>query len=201
MISACTDRGDLVILQLMTKCRQIFDAAWIRRATNRIAQQVLELNGGAGGLVMVGLHTHGVSIARRLAAAVKQLEGSEVPVGTMDITLYRDDVGMRPGGPHLPAPEGTDIPFDITGKTVILVDDVLNTGRSIRAALDELVDLGRPEKIQLVGLIDRGGRQLPIRPDFIGRKVTIDDDEKIVVHLGGPEGTDEVVVTGKESGA
>ena len=150
-------------------------------------------------MVIVGLHVHGVFIARRLAEAMRVLEGSDVPVGTMDITLYRDDVGMREGGPHLPVRQGTDVPFDITDKTVILVDDVLNTGRSIRAALDQLMDLGRPSKIQLAGLIDRGGRQLPIRPDFVGRKVTVHDDEVIRVLLTESDDRDEVVVVNTNS--
>lgn len=181
----------------MAEAKAILDANWIRRAINRIAQQIVELNGGADDLAIVGLHTHGVFIAERLAKAVNEQEGADVPVGTMDITLYRDDVGMRPGGPHLPARGGTSIPFDVTDKIVIVVDDVLNTGRSIRAALDQLMDLGRPRKIQLAGLIDRGGRELPIRPDFVGRKVTIRDDEVIRVRLAELDDDDEVVVTGK----
>jgi len=177
--------------------KRLLDAAWIQRAINRIAQQILELNGGAEAVAIVGLHTHGVFIARRLAAVIEGLEGVKVPVGTMDITLYRDDVGLRAGGPRLPAPEGTQIPFDVTEKVVVLVDDVLNTGRSIRAALDQLMDLGRPHKIQLVGLVDRGGRELPIRPDFVGRKVTIHDDENVCVCLTEADGADEVVVVKK----
>ena len=178
----------------MTEPRQLLDAAWIERAIRRIAQQIVELNGGAEPLVMVGLHTHGAFIARRIADAIRRLEGAEVPVGTMDITLYRDDVGIRASGPHLPRREGTDIPFDISDKIVVLVDDVLNTGRSIRAALDQLMDLGRPRKIQLVGLIDRGGRELPIRPDFVGRKVTVGDDEIVRVRLTEQDDADEVQV-------
>ena len=181
----------------MAEAKTILDASWIRRAINRIAQQIVELNGGADDLVIVGLHTHGVFIAERLAKAVNEQEGADVPVGTMDITLYRDDVGIRTGGPRLPAREGTRIPFDVTDKIVIVVDDVLNTGRSIRAALDQLMDLGRPRKIQLAGLIDRGGRELPIRPDFVGRKVTTRDDEVIRVRLAERDGADEVVVADK----
>jgi pyrimidine operon attenuation protein / uracil phosphoribosyltransferase len=173
-----------------------FDAASIKRAINRMAQEIVEWNSGAGELVIVGLHTNGVFIARRLAAAIKEHEAVEVPVGTMDITFYRDDVGMREDGPRLPH-GGTDIPFDITDRVVVLVDDVLNTGRSIRAALDQLMDLGRPSKIQLAGLVDRGGRELPIRPDFVGRKMTIRDDENVRVHLTEVADTDEVVVVPK----
>ena len=181
----------------MSKPRTIMDADSIKRATARIAQQIVEWNGSAKNLVIVGLYTHGVHLAHRLAALIKEAEGTDVPVGTMDITLYRDDVGMREHGPHLPVREGTNIPFDISDKTVVLVDDVLNTGRSIRAALDQLMDLGRPQKIQLVGLIDRGGRELPIRPDFVGRKLTVEDNEVVRVHMVEQDGLDEVVVERK----
>ena len=186
-------------LRSMGTPKKIMDAADIGRAIRRIAQQVVEANGGAADLVIVGIHTQGVFIAERLAAAIGEAEGLAVPLGTMDITLYRDDVGMRAGGPALPHRAGTRIPFDITGKIVILVDDVLNTGRSIRAALDQLMDLGRPKKIQLVGLIDRGGRELPIRADFVGREVTIADDEAVRVRMAGAEGDEEVVVAPKEA--
>ncbi len=182
----------------MAETRQLFDATWIGRAINRIAHQIVEQNEGAEGLVAVGLHTHGVFLARRIAATIEDEEGVEVPVGTMDITLYRDDVGIRSRGPHLPRREGTDIPFDISDRTVILVDDVLHTGRSIRAALDQLMDLGRPRKIQLAGLIDRGGRELPIRPDYVGRKVTIGDDENVRVMLTESDESDVVTVVPRE---
>ena len=182
----------------MADSHTILDAGAIKRAIKRIAQQVVEANGGAADLVIVGLHTQGVFIAQRLATAIGECENVDVPLGTMDITLYRDDVGMRAAGPALPTRGGTDIPFDITDKTVVLVDDVLNTGRSIRAALDQLMDLGRPRKIQLAGLVDRGGRELPIRPDFVGREVTIADDENVSVRLDGPEGEDEAVIIRKE---
>ncbi len=181
----------------MADTKQILDAAEVKRAVNRIAQQIVEVNGGARELVFVGLHTHGVFLAQRIAKAIDEAENTNIPVGTMDITLYRDDVGLRDDGPYLPIREGTNIPFDITEKTVILVDDVLYTGRSIRAALDQLMDLGRPRKIQLVGLIDRGGRELPIRADFIGRKVTIGDDEIVRVRLTERDETDEAVIVPK----
>ena len=185
----------------MGKASTILDADWIKRAIARVAHEIVELNGGADQLVIVGLHTNGVFLARRITKTIGEVEGLEPPVGTMDITLYRDDVGIRPGGPHLPERQGTNIPFDITDKTVILVDDVLNTGRSIRAALDQLMDFGRAKKIQLAGLVDRGGRELPIRPDFVGRKVTIGEDENIRVRLVEQEGVgaDEVLVVGKKT--
>jgi len=182
----------------MATSRKVLDAEAIKRGIKRIAHQVVEANGGADALVVVGIHTQGVFIARRLADAINESEETDVPVGTMDITLYRDDVGIRAAGPALPARGGTDIPFDITDKVVVLVDDVLNTGRSIRAAMDQLMDLGRPKKIQLVGLVDRGGRELPIRPDFVGRKVTIADDETVSVRLDGPAEEHEAVVIAKE---
>jgi len=182
----------------MANPTKILDAESMKRAISRIAQQVLESNGGAESLVVVGLHTHGVFIARRIAAAIRHLEGADVPVGTMDITFYRDDVGMREAGPRLPTREGTDIPFDITDRIVVLVDDVLHTGRSIRAALEQLMELGRPRKIQLAGLIDRGGRELPIRADFIGREISIRDDENVSVRMSDIDGTDEVLLVDKE---
>ena len=178
----------------MSKPRVIMDADSIKRAVARVAQQIVEFNGSANDLVIVGLHTHGVFLAQRLASLINQAEGTHVPVGTMDITLYRDDIGVRESGPHLPVRQGTDIPFDISEKIVVLVDDVLHTGRSTRAALDQLMDLGRPKKIQLVGLIDRGGRELPIRPDFVGRELTVADDELVRVHLVELDDADEVVI-------
>jgi pyrimidine operon attenuation protein/uracil phosphoribosyltransferase len=183
----------------MAEPKEVLDAQWIKRAVARLAQQIVELNGGAEELVFVGLQTHGVYLARRLAAMVSETEGMATPVGTMDITLYRDDVGMRAGGPHLPTREGTNIPFDITEKVVVLVDDVVHTGRSIRAALDQLMDLGRPRKIQLVSLVDRGGRELPIRPDFVGREITVRNDELIRVRLTERDKVDEVVVESRDA--
>ncbi len=191
----------MITYRLMADSKQILDAEEIKRAVNRIAQQIVEANGGTRNLVFVGLHTHGVFLARRIAKAIEQAEGTNIPVGTMDITLYRDDIGFRDDGPHLPVREGTNIPFDITEKTVVLVDDVLHTGRSTRAALDQLMDLGRPRKIQLVGLIDRGGRELPIRADFVGRKVTVGDNEIVRVRLTERDEADEVVVVPRHTGS
>ncbi len=179
----------------MAEPKAILDADDIQRAIRRIAQQVVEFNGGAEDLVIVGVHTQGVFIAQRIAAAINDAEDMDAPLGTMDITLYRDDVGMRSAGPAIPARGGTDIPFDITDRIVVLVDDVIHTGRSIRAAMDQLMDLGRPKKIQLVGLIDRGGRELPIRPDFVGREMSIAEEEDVRVRLDVPEGEQAVVVT------
>src|SRR5690349_23555845 len=142
---------------------QVLDDAALDRALTRIAHEILEHNDGAKDLAFVGLRTRGVTLAQRLAAKLATIDGATVPVGTLDITLYRDDLGMR----GTPVIRGTDIPFSIKDKTVILVDDVLFTGRTIRAALDAIIDLGRPTAIQLACLIDRGHRELPIRPDYI----------------------------------
>src|ERR1041384_6415929 len=144
---------------------QVLDDAALDRALTRIAHEILERNGGAKDLAFVGLRTRGVTLAQRLQAKLAAIDGAQLPVGTLDITLYRDDLDMR-GAPVI---RGTDIPFSIKNKTVVLVDDVLYPGRTIRAALDALIDLGRPQSIQLAILIDRGHRELPIRPDYIGK--------------------------------
>src|SRR6266516_7868766 len=146
---------------------EVLDTAALDRALTRIAHEILEKNGGAKDLAFVGLRTRGVSLAHRLAAKIAHIDGTTLPVGTLDITLYRDDLGMR----GTPVIRGTDIPFSIKDKTVILVDDVLFTGRTIRAALDALIDLGRPKMIQLAILVDRGHRELPIRPDYVGKNL------------------------------
>src|SRR2546425_6164259 len=139
----------------------VLDDAALDRALTRIAHEILEKNGGASEVAFVGLRTRGVTLAHRLAAKIAQIDGAALPVGTLDITLYRDDLGLR-GAPLI---RGTDIPFSIKNKTVILVDDVLFTRRTVRAALDAIIDLGRPKASQLAILIDRGHRELPIRPD------------------------------------
>src|SRR5437879_4058606 len=144
---------------------QVLDDAALDRALTRIAHEILERNGGAKDLAFVGLRTRGVTLAHRLAAKIAAIDGANLPVGTLDITLYRDDLDMR----GAPVVRGTDIPFSIKNKAVVLVDDVLFTGRTIRAALDALIDLGRPLMIQLAILIDRGHRELPIRPDYVGK--------------------------------
>jgi pyrimidine operon attenuation protein / uracil phosphoribosyltransferase len=162
----------------------------IRRAVARLAHEIVERNHGVDDLVLVGLRTRGVPLAHRLQKAIADFEGSSVPLGDLDITLYRDDVHRR--APRSLSP--TSIPVDISDKTVILVDDVLYTGRTIRAALDALIDLGRPRAIQLVCLVDRGHRELPIRPDYVGKNVPTSRDEKVAVRLEEIDGTDEVVL-------
>jgi pyrimidine operon attenuation protein/uracil phosphoribosyltransferase len=152
----------------------------------------MERNGGAEGVVIVGLHTRGVTIANRLAAYIKEFEGESIPVGTLDIGLYRDDLA---GGAR-PLMRSTVIP-DIQGERVVLVDDVLFTGRSIRAAMDALNDFGRPKEIQLAVLVDRGHRELPIRADYVGKNVPTSLDEEVQVYLSETDGSDEVVLLRK----
>jgi pyrimidine operon attenuation protein/uracil phosphoribosyltransferase len=162
----------------------------IRRAMARLAHEIVERNHGVDDLVLVGLRTRGVPLAQRLQDAIHEFEGTRIPLGELDITLYRDDVHQRM--PRALTP--TSIPVDISDKTVILVDDVLYTGRTIRAALDALIDLGRPRAIQLVCLVDRGHRELPIRPDYVGKNVPTSEAEKVAVRLEEVDNTDEVVL-------
>jgi pyrimidine operon attenuation protein/uracil phosphoribosyltransferase len=169
---------------------QVLDEVALDRALTRIGHEILERNGGGKDLAFVGLRTRGVTLAHRLAAKLTAIDGGTVPVGTLDITLYRDDLSMR-GAPVI---RGTDIPFSIKNKTVVLVDDVLYTGRTIRAALDALIDLGRPQAIQLAILIDRGHRELPIRPDFIGKNLPTSRRESVAVRLREHDGEDRVVI-------
>jgi len=167
------------------------DGGEIRRATTRIAHEILERNKGAGRLALVGIAARGDDLARRLAAEIKRIEGVDVPVGTLDISFYRDDIGMRAEAPEV---HETRIAFDITDTTVVLVDDVLFTGRTIRSAFDALVDFGRPDAIQLAVLVDRGHRELPIRADYVGKNVPTRRDEEVQVHLVEVDGEDAVVV-------
>ena len=166
----------------------------IRRALTRIAHEVLERNGGVEDVVLVGMHTRGVPLARRLAAWIREFENEEVSVGALDIGLYRDDfpTGVKP----LMRP--TDLPVGIEGRRVVLVDDVLYTGRSIRAAMDALIDFGRPREIQLAVLVDRGHRELPIRADYVGKNVPTSLNEEVRVRVAEVDGVDEVVLLRKE---
>lgn len=173
--------------------KQLLTADDIRRALVRIAHEVLEHNRGAAGLVFMGLQTRGVPIAHRLAALVRDFEGVEVPVGSLDISLYRDDLAQRPR----PSLHATRVPTQVTGQTLVLVDDVLYTGRTVRAALDAVADFGRPRTIQLAVLVDRGHRELPIRADYVGKNVPTALDEKVVVHVREVDGEDAVnIVSG-----
>ena len=165
--------------------REVVDAMTMRRALTRITYEIIEQNKGVGNLVFIGIKTRGIFLAQRLAQRLKQLEGVDVPVGSLDITLYRDD--------HH-AVDVADIPVDINGKHVILVDDVLFTGRTVRAALDALMDHGRPAKISLAVLVDRGHRELPIRPDFIGKNIPTALDEQVSVALEEHDGHDGISI-------
>lgn len=169
----------------------IMDADAMRRAIVRISHEIIEKNKGVDNIVLVGIRTLGVPLAERLAASIESIEGVKVPVGMLDITLYRDDLSTLAYNPIV---HGTDIDFDMNGKTVILVDDVLYTGRTIRAALDAVIDMGRPKAIQLAVFIDRGHRELPIRADFAGKNVPTSHKEAIHVYLEEESGVDEVVI-------
>ncbi|WP_322494796.1 bifunctional pyr operon transcriptional regulator/uracil phosphoribosyltransferase PyrR [Chloroflexus sp.] len=175
----------------MSNEKQILSADEIRRALVRIAHEIDERNGGLRDVVIVGIRSRGVPLAERLAAAIADFDGTRVPIGQLDITLYRDDLKLR--GPAARVRK-TDLPIDITGKTVVLVDDVLFTGRTVRAALDAIADLGRPARIQLAVLIDRGHRELPIRADFVGKNVPTSLSERVMVRLRETDGVDEVVI-------
>lgn len=170
---------------------RLMEAADVRRAVTRIAHEILERNKGAGGVALVGIAARGDDLARRLAAEVERIEGAPVPVGVLDITFYRDDIGLRAEAPEV---KETRIGFDVTDRTVVLVDDVLFTGRTIRAAMDALVDFGRPTSIQLAVLVDRGHRELPIRADFVGKNVPTRKDEIVTVKLEEVDGEDSVVM-------
>ncbi len=175
--------------------KQIFSADDIRRALMRIAHEITERNEGVADLVLVGIRRRGLPLAQRIAAALADIEGARVPVGVLDITLYRDDLSMRGAAPIVRA---TSIPVDITDRAVVLVDDVLYTGRTVRAALDALSDLGRPARIQLAVLIDRGHRELPIRADFVGKNVPTARDERVETVLREVDGEDDRVVIVRE---
>ncbi|MFN2543916.1 MAG: bifunctional pyr operon transcriptional regulator/uracil phosphoribosyltransferase PyrR [Actinomycetota bacterium] len=169
------------------------DEAEIRRAATRIAHEILERNKGAEDVVLVGIAARGDDFARRLAGEIRRIESLDVRVGVLDITFYRDDIGRRAEAPEV---HETRIDFDITGCTVVLVDDVLYTGRTIRAAMDALVDFGRPKAVQLAVLVDRGHRELPIRADYVGKNVPTRKDEIVRVLLKELDGEDAVTVGG-----
>jgi pyrimidine operon attenuation protein/uracil phosphoribosyltransferase len=178
---------------------QLFDAAQLRRALTRIAHEILERNGGASGLALVGIRTHGVPLAERIAESVGLIEGGDAPlVGAMDITLYRDDAGQLGRTAKM---QSTDVPFDVNDMTIVLVDDVLYTGRTIRSAMDALTDLGRPAAIQLAVAVDRGHRELPIRADYVGKNVPTSREQKIVVELTELDDRDGVFLEEAPDGA
>jgi pyrimidine operon attenuation protein / uracil phosphoribosyltransferase len=176
---------------------RLLDETDIRRAVTRIAHEIVERNKGAGRIALIGIAARGDDLARRLAAEIERIEGVRVPVGVLDITFYRDDIGLRAEAPEV---HETRIGFDIPDAAVVLVDDVLFTGRTIRAAMDALVDFGRPHAMQLAVLVDRGHRELPIRADFVGKNVPTRKDEDVQVRLKETDG-DDVVVLGERVGA
>ncbi len=160
--------------------RQIMTADEIRRATIRLSHEIVEKQAGTDGLLLIGIQRRGVPLAHRIAAAIEDNEGVEIPVGALDITFYRDDLSMVA---QQPVVKGTELPSGIDGRTIVLVDDVLFTGRTIRAAMDALVDFGRPQAIRLAVLVDRGHRELPIRADHVGKNVPTSREEQVRVHL------------------
>ena len=160
---------------------QVMDAEEVARALRRIAHEVIERNHGLDDVVVVGLQTGGVPLAGRLVQVLAEIEGLTVPLGTLDVAFYRDDIGLRPVLPE----EVTNIPLELTGKTVVLVDDVLFTGRTVRAALDAMADHGRARAVQLAVMVDRGHRELPIRPDYVGKNLPTRRDELVDVTVDG----------------
>jgi pyrimidine operon attenuation protein/uracil phosphoribosyltransferase len=176
-----------------SKSAVVMDADRIARTLTRIAHEIVERNKGVDGLALVGVRTRGVHIARRLARILKQISGDDVPTGALDITLYRDDLMRHPVGPQ-PVIRRTEIPFSIDNKKILLVDDVLYTGRTTRAALDALIDFGRPQLIQLIVLVDRGHRELPIKADYVGKNLPTNPEESVQVRLQETDGNDEVVL-------
>jgi pyrimidine operon attenuation protein/uracil phosphoribosyltransferase len=172
--------------------RQVMDGLDIQRALKRIAHEILERNKGTDDLALVGIRSRGVHLAERLRRAIHEIEGGPtVPFGVVDITLYRDDLDR---GVQNPVVKGTDIPFAVEGRRILLVDDVLFTGRTIRAAMDALVDFGRPQSIQLAVLVDRGHRELPVRADYVGKNLPTSRREQVQVRLAEADGIDEVVI-------
>ncbi|MEO5657409.1 MAG: bifunctional pyr operon transcriptional regulator/uracil phosphoribosyltransferase PyrR [Nitrospiria bacterium] len=169
--------------------RPVLDGPGVGRALTRMAHEILERHKGIDRLVLIGIRTNGVYLARRLAAKLAEIEQVDVPLGELDITLYRDDLATKKEHPLL---RRTDIPFDLTDRKVVLVDDVLFTGRTIRAAMEGIMDLGRPRSIQLAVLIDRGHRELPIRADYVGKNIPTGSDERVKVFLS-EEGHDDRV--------
>ena len=171
----------------------VLDEQAIRRALTRIAHEIIEKNKGIDHLLLVGIRTRGIFIANRLAERIMQIEGRNVPVGEIDITLYRDDLSKITADQE-PLVRGSHIKEDINNQTVILVDDVLYTGRTVRAALDAIIDIGRPSSIQLAVLVDRGHRELPIRADYVGKNIPTSSSEKIVVELNEVDEFDQVSI-------
>ncbi len=186
--------ADGLAMELKLK-REIMDAAGISRALSRLASQIVEQNDGTKDLLLVGIRRRGVPLAQRLAEKIEQFEGVRPPTGQLDITLYRDDLSTV--GPR-PVVNRTEIPANVTGKSIVLIDDVLYTGRTVRAALDELIDFGRPHRVELAVLIDRGHRELPIQADYVGKYVQTSEAEIVKVMLADYDEEEQVIVVEKE---
>lgn len=178
----------------MIEKARVLDKDALNRSLMRIAHEILEKNKGTKGLCLIGIRNRGAYLAQRLASCIEKIDAEKIPVGVLDITLYRDDLTLIANQPVV---HRTEIEFDITDKSLILVDDVLYTGRTVRAALDALIDLGRPKSIQLAVLVDRGHRELPIRADYAGKNIPTSKNETIKVHLEEVDGKDEVVIAEK----
>ena len=189
-MTGCREDVDVWVTSPMKEKAQVMDAEAMRRALVRMAHELLERNKSADHLALVGIRTRGVILAQRLAKTVADIESVQVPLGTLDITRYRDDRPQRGAPTVRPAA----LPFNVAEKTIVLVDDVLYTGRTVRAALDALMDLGRPAGIQLAVLVDRGHRELPIRPDYVGKNLPTSSREHVAVRVQELDGTDAVVI-------
>ena len=174
----------------------VMDADRMARALTRMSHEILERNRGLDEIALVGIRTRGVPLARRISRSLHDINGDDVPTGALDITLYRDDLMRHPVGPQ-PLVRRTEIPFSIDDRKILLVDDVLYTGRTIRAALDALIDFGRPRAIQLVVLVDRGHRELPIKADYVGKNLPTSLKQSVQVHLQEIDGKDDVLIEGE----
>lgn len=177
----------------LTRKATVLDEKSIRQSLRRIAHEIIERNEDMTNVVLVGIRNRGVPLAERLKAILLEIEALDLPLGILDITLYRDDLGQRLDNPEV---HTTDVPFDLDGKDVVVVDDVLYTGRTVRAAMDALIDLGRPASIQLAALVDRGHRELPIRADFVGKNIPTSSKEQVEVRLKEVDGEDRVEILG-----
>lgn len=174
----------------MSESHLLLNAAGIQRSLTRLAHEIVERNETTSEVVLIGIQRGGIAVAKRLGQLLSEITKQTIPVGTLDVSLHRDDLDRRPAPKIYP----TNIPFDIAGKTVVLVDDVLFSGRTIRAAMDTLNDFGRPQRIQLAVLVDRGHRELPIKADFVGKNQPTSLDEKVLVRFGSPDLADEVIL-------
>ncbi|WP_167628231.1 bifunctional pyr operon transcriptional regulator/uracil phosphoribosyltransferase PyrR [Listeria valentina] len=177
----------------MTNQVVVMDGAAITRALTRVSYEILERNKGVQNLAIIGIKTRGIYLAKRIKDRIDSIEGTDVPIGSVDIALYRDDLSFKNETTKEPSVNGSEIPFSLEGKRVVLVDDVLYTGRTVRAAMDALMDIGRPDQISLAVLADRGHRELPIRADFVGKNVPTSKGERIEVHLEEVDGTEDAV--------